>query len=568
MKNSIQKTKKYINEYIAKDKWLRSLMVPALLALIGYNYFEIKTYQTMAKMTNADSEDFDQTLMFCTYFIISYTLVFLYELFNAYFVAISLKSSIINFFGEFLKLSYKSFSKIGLGEAQFCINRRVFSLIEFLSSICLDFVSNMFFMLIAISSMSKEIKNSRLKLTLLVLVLLFIATSCILQYLRSLVRFKVNLGFDKSSRKMYDILYNYERIVSYDNLEYELKKYRESMDDQIYYSIIFWVSFEGVQFLNSFCFVMLNIYFLSILGVSPEAQPTLKGISLVFNKVKQKVVNMVDSIDSLANNFVNLDQSVLENCTLDENENAVDITLQGKIIKIENLSFSYDQQMIFSNISTCIKPGEKIAIAGPNGTGKSTFVKILEGFYDYEGLIEIDQINTRVISKKKIREVFGYVPQSSFLFDQTLLQNLRQGNPNITNEKIIEYAKLYDFHDLFKQIGYDKRVGERGKYLSGGQRQKISFMRAIIKNSPVLLLDEATSNMDEISEEKIINKIKTQMIDKSALMIVHNLQHLKLFDKIFYFGGGTIFEEGNFNDLIERNGDFYKFYTSTLKSSS
>lgn len=565
MLSTTSKIKKYIKEYITKDRWLRSLMLPALLALVGYNYFEMLISQSMGIVSDQKEGDKNESIKFCLYYFIAYSFAFVYEIFNAYFVAISLKNGIINFIKEFFSVSYKTFSSIGLGEAQYCINRRVFSLIEFLEAVCLDFVSNLIFLAISINSLNKIITDTALKIKMLGFIIGFIILSCLIQYFRSIIRFKVNQGFDKSSRKLYDVLYNYERIVAYDNLDYELGKYKDAMDDQVFYSIVYWVSFEIVQFFNFIFFLGVNIYFLGVVGKTKDVSINLKVISFVFNKIRDKVMNMVDSVDSLANNFVNLDQSLIEGCPLDEKD-GIDTKLLGEELSIKDLTFIYDTKIIFKNITTNLKKGEKVAIAGYNGSGKSTFVKILEGLYDYEGTIEIDSINYNKLSKKSIRDAIAYVPQNSYLFDLPLFDNLKKGNLNIAEEKVVEFAKLYDFHNLFKEIGYNKRVGERGKYLSGGQRQKISFMRAVIKNAPVLILDEATSNMDQISEQNIIDKINQNMANTLVLMIVHNLEKLKNFDRILFFGGNENFEDGSFEDLMSKKQLFYDFYTKSIKN--
>lgn len=569
MQKFLSKSRYYIEEYVAKDKILKALIVPALLALVAYNFLEIKTFQSIAEITNKTANPeyrLQTTIMFCVYFTIGYSMLLLYEIFNAYFVAVSVKSSIINFFSEFIWTNYKSFHSIGLGEAQYCINRRLFSLIEFLSAICIDFVSNMLFVCIAISSLSKEIVNSELKIIVLLLIIGFVGLSIFFQYLRSNVRFKVNQGVEKSSRKMYDILYNYERIVTYDNLEFELEKYEASMDDQVFYSIIFWVSYEIVSFFNMIFFLGINIYCLFVLGLSNKETLDLKSFTLVFNKTKEKVINMIESIDSLATNFVNLDQNILENCKLDEQEGGIDtLSIPGYEIEINNLVFKYDKDIIISNLSLKIEQGQKLAIAGPNGSVKSTLLKIIEGFYDYDGTIKIDGIDVKCISKRKIREHLGYISQTAFLFDSTIMDNLKLGQENATDEKVIEYAKLYNMHDMLKELGYNLRVGEKGKRLSGGQRQKICFLRAIIKNSPIMIFDEPTANMDQKSEFEMLENIKNHLQSKTVLMIVHNLELLPRFDKILYLDPHNTIEEGHFDDLMIKKGHFYNFYMKSLK---
>lgn len=568
MQSTINKTKKYIEQYITSVPWLRTLIIPALIALVIYNFFEIRIYQSMAEVTNKSNENYAKVksaLMFCVYFIVGYTIKLGYEFFNAYFVSCSIRNALTNFFGEYLKINYQSFTKVGIGEAQYNINRRVFALIEFLSSICVDFASNLLFFLIAIGSLGNEIKSARLKAVSLICILLFMLFSVIVQFLRSIARSRVNLGYEMCSRKMYDILYNYERIVSYDNLDYELGLFKKSMDYQVFYGTIFWVSNDFVSFINSLFFLSINTYLLGTLGVSTKENIDLKGYTLVFSKVKDKVLDMIDSFDSLANNFVNLDQSNIENCKMDENENGAKIQINNGDIEIKNLRFGYESKMIINNLSINIAQGEKLAITGINGSGKSTFTKILLGLYNYEGIIKIDGFEYETLSKKSIRESIAYVSQISYLFDTTIDENLKYGNQIITNEKLIEYAKLFNMHEMFKDLGYERKVGERGKLLSGGQRQKICFLRAIIKNAHILVLDEATSNMDEHSELEIIESIKKYMHNKTVIMIVHNLNLLKHFDQILFFEGGTKYQKGSLNELLENNESIFKtFYNSTI----
>lgn len=566
MEKNILKARKYIKTYVTDVRWLRSLIIPALCALVGYNFFEIKIYQTIGEITKK-VEDGDSKLkasaLFVFFFVSGYTLSLCYEFFYAYLVSTSIRSALTNFFGEFLKINYRSFHSFGIGEAQFTINRRVYALIEFLSSICIDFISNLLFFLIAFGSLGNEIKSARLKAIVLATIIIFLFCSAGIQYLRSCARFNLNLGYEVSSRKMYDILYNYERIVSYDNLDVELEKYRKSMDMQVTWGIVFWVSFEIISFVNSIFFLFINQFMMGILGVSTIENLDLKSFTLVFNKAKEEVLGMVDSIDILANNFVNLDQSKTDECALDENENGIDISIQNTEITAENINFSYAERPILRNFCTHIACGEKVAITGINGSGKSTFMKILIGLYDYKGELKIDGIEYSTLKKRRIREAISYVPQNANLFDATIMQNLKFSDKNISDEKVVEFCKTYDTHELFKSLGYNRRVGEGGKYLSGGQRQKICLMRAIIKNAHALVLDEATSNMDEHSEHQIIKAIHECMQSKTVVMIIHNLALLSCFDKIIFFDENNRVEEGSFDQLLDNeNGRFSKFYYS------
>ncbi|KAM0679507.1 hypothetical protein GINT2_002351 [Glugoides intestinalis] len=562
----IIKTKKYLKEYVTSVKWLKTLFVPALVAIIAHNFFEVKIQQSLAKITVVEispSTKIRPIISFCIYFTLGYSLLLLYEIFNAYFVSTSVKRAFSNFFAEYLKIDYQSFSKTGIGEAQYNINRRVDALVDFLSSICVDFVSNMLFFLIAVESLEKEINSLKIKIVLLICTIFFIIFSIAVQVFRSAMRQRVNIGFEICSRKMYDILCNYERITAYDNLEYELELYKKSMDYRIFYGIIFWVSGEIASYINTLFFLGINTYILSVIGVSLKETIDLKGYTLVFNKLKDKMIDMIDNFDTLINNFVNLDQSNIENCPMDEKSSYIEADIKDASIEITNLEFSYDKKAILKNFSMKIPSGQKIAITGINGSGKSTLIKILLGLYDHKGKVEIGGIDIALLSKKKLRSLISYVPQTTFLFDKTVIENLKCGNKDASDEKVIEFAKLYNMHQGFKELGYNKVVGERGKFLSGGERQKICFLRALIKQSQILILDEATSNIDEASELEILENIAKYIHNRTVIMIVHNLKLLKHFDRVLFFEKENVYEEGTFEELLNRqDGNFSKFYNA------
>ncbi|KAM0680286.1 hypothetical protein GINT2_001672 [Glugoides intestinalis] len=421
----------------------------------------------------------------------------------------------------------------------------------------------MLFFLIAVESLEKEINSIKIKIILLICTVLFMIFSICIETFRTSVRVKVNIGFEICSRKMYDILCNYERITAYDNLEYELELYRKSMDYQLFYGIIFWVSGEIASYINALFFWGINTYILSIIGGSFNKFVNLKKYKLVFDQLKDKMIDMLDNFDILANNFVNIDQSNIENCPMDEKSSYIEADIKDASIEITNLEFSYDKKAILKNFSMKIPSGQKIAITGINGSGKSTLIKILLGLYDHKGKVEIGGIDIALLSKKKLRSLISYVPQTTFLFDKTVIENLKCGNKDASDEKVIEFAKLYNMHQGFKELGYNKVVGERGKFLSGGERQKICFLRALIKQSQILILDEATSNIDEASELEILENIAKYIHNRTVIMIVHNLKLLKHFDRVLFFEKENVYEEGTFEELLNRqDGNFSKFYNA------
>jgi ABC-type multidrug transport system fused ATPase/permease subunit len=562
------KIRQYFNEYVIKIMWIRVLIVPSVLFFMISNYFELEMSILSSKLSSSSDKASvtSQILqMYIKCFLISYTIKCFINIFNAHFIATSMRNGYRNFFYEYLTIKYAEFQTIGIGEAQYNINRRAIALSDFLTSLTMFFISNILFFVLAAYALNKDISwDIRFKIYRIITI--FLVVSSILQLLRTKLRKKVNLGLQLNSRKLYDVLFNYERIVAYGNTEVELEKYYNAMSMQAEYGIYYWISYEAIGFLNSFFFVFLNIYLFHQMNLqSYMTKDILEKIIIVMAKLREKVTDLSKDVEDLCTHFTNLDQSIIEFAPKDENDENICINSFDECINIENVSFDFKEKSIFKGVSCILKPGEKVAITGINGGGKSTFIKILLGLYDYKGSIKIDDLEYSSITRHSLRNMISYVPQNSYLFDKSIIENLSMGNTHTSQEKILEFCKLYNMHEIFKELGYNKQIGERGKFLSGGQRQKISFMRAVIKNSPILILDEATSNMDQESELHIIHQIQSHMESKLVLMIVHNLALLESFDRILFFGDNTLIDQGSFKEMYARKGKFAEFYDESIR---
>lgn len=571
MAELLTKTKRYFNEYIGQAGKIKLLVIPVVLCLILANHLEVQYTNSSARMTTkvsdvAVDDRFALLKMYIVYFIICHTLKLMVNLFNANFIAMSIRSGFRNFFYEYFTVKYAVFQSIGIGEAQYNIMRRAYTLSDFLTTVTMSFISNFFFFLIVVQSVNASI-SGMVKLVMFVLLLGFLAFSIFIQMYRSKIRRRVNDGLQENSRKLYDILFNYERIITYDNLDVECEKYWDSMHQQTVYGSIYWVTYEIVNFLNTFFFLILNIFLLKQYNSIPTmSSDSLKEFMMLVTKLSDKLVDISRNIDEICTSFTNLDQSVIENAPQDENNACMQITTFKDAVALQDMSFGYDGKLLFKGVSCVVPKGRKVAITGVNGAGKSTFVKILLGLYDYEGSIYIDGIECRRLTKHCIRDLISYIPQNSFLFDGTVRDNLVLGNRELSDAKLVEYCKLYKMHDSFKALGYDADVGERGMNLSGGQKQKVCFMRSIIKNSPILILDEATSNMDAASELSLINTIKENMQGTTVFMIIHNLALLHNFDEVLFFDNQTLEEHGDFKSLYASNGRFTAFYNDAIKA--
>lgn len=239
---------------------------------------------------------------------------------------------------------------------------------------------------------------------------------------------------------------------------------------------------------------------------------------------------------------------------------------KGEIV-FENVEFEYpdDHNQVFHNLNLSIRPGEKVAIVGPSGGGKTTLCNLIPRFYDVtKGNIYIDGENVKKFTLKSLRQNIGMVQQDVYLFSGTIFDNIAYGKNKATREEVMEAAKKAGAHEFIVKLkdGYDTYVGERGVKLSGGQKQRISIARVFLKNPPMIILDEATSALDNESEFAVAKSLARLSEGRTTLTIAHRLSSIKNSDRILVLTEEGIVEEGNHETLLERKGIYYHFYTT------
>lgn len=233
------------------------------------------------------------------------------------------------------------------------------------------------------------------------------------------------------------------------------------------------------------------------------------------------------------------------------------LELKVKYGKIEFIKVTFGYQPdndVFKNFNLIVSPGERIALIGPSGGGKSTLVKLLFRFFDLQtGEIFIDGQNIASVSQDSLRANISLVPQDPILFHRTLYENIKYAKPSATKEDVIKAAKLAHCHEFISGFPkkYDTYVGERGVKLSGGERQRVAIARAILKNAPILVLDEATSSLDSESEYLIQDSLKNLMKDRTTIVIAHRLSTIMKMDRIFVLEKGKITEQGTHQELLK-----------------
>lgn len=310
------------------------------------------------------------------------------------------------------------------------------------------------------------------------------------------------------------------------------------------------------------------VYFLGIREIGVEVST---GVLIAFvgyvNNFWNPIINIGNFYNSLVSGTVYLER-IFEMMDIPplivDAEDAFEMPpIKGEVI-FQNVNFGYEEnQTIFENLSFHVKPGETIALVGATGAGKSTITNLMSRFYDIRaGAILVDGIDIRDVTVESLRNEIGVMLQETFIFTGTIIENIRYGKLDATEEEVIEAAKITRAHDFIKDLprGYNTRVQEKGSTLSVGQRQLISFARTLLSNPKVLILDEATSSIDTQTEVLLQEGLDRLLEGRTAFIVAHRLSTIRNSDRIFYIGDRRVLEEGSHEELIEQKGNYYELY--------
>lgn len=332
-------------------------------------------------------------------------------------------------------------------------------------------------------------------------------------------------------------------------------------EEKLQWSFFWMWVFYGYSF-----FVLLGLNFYFLLKGRQEGWVSIGDFALVL------VLNItiVDFLWEVARDFSQFAEHlgkitqalkvILSPSDITDKENASDLVVTKGCIIFDKVKFHYKGSYpLFENTSAIIHPGQKVGLVGHSGGGKTTFVSLILRLYDInDGRILIDGQNIKDVTQDSLRAAIGMIPQDPLLFHRSLMENIRYGLVNASNEEVIEAAKRAHAHEFITRLshGYDSLVGDRGVKLSGGQRQRIAIARAILKNAPILILDEATSQLDSLTENDIQESLWDLMQEKTTLVIAHRLSTLLRMDRILVFNKGVIVEDGSCHELLENGGIF------------
>ena len=272
--------------------------------------------------------------------------------------------------------------------------------------------------------------------------------------------------------------------------------------------------------------------------------------------------SVLTAVSYLERIFETIDEPVL----VRDEPDAADMPCIKGDVEFEDVTFSYEDGVtILKNINFNIKRGQSIAIVGPTGAGKTTIVNLLSRFYNIDsGRILVDGIDISKVKLNSLRRQMGVMMQDSFIFSGTIMDNIRYGNKEASDEEVIAAAKTVCAHDFIMQMedGYNTQVNERGSRLSAGQRQLVSFARALLANPAILILDEATSSIDTETEIVLQEGLEKLLEGRTSFIIAHRLSTIENADMVMYIDNGGMQESGNHNALLEKKGYYYNLYMS------
>ena len=412
--------------------------------------------------------------------------------------------------------------------------------------------------------------------TSLVTVFLYILLTLAITNWRMKYRYDMNDMQSEANTNAVDSLINYETVKYFNQDNFEVERYDNTMRRWEEVAVKSFTSMTALNFAQS-AVIAIGVTIILILAADGVVKSELSlGDMIMIQALLLQLFLPLSSLGiiyrQIKHNFIDMNNmfDLLEKSSKIKDINgAKDIEVNNAKVEFQNISFAYEgKDKVLKDISFSIEPGQKVAIVGSSGSGKSTISKLLFRFYDVSsGQILIDGQDIKQYTQRSVQSAIGVVPQEPVMFNESIFYNISYGKCGATKEEVVQAAKLAYIHDFISKLplGYDTLVGERGLKLSGGEKQRMAIARVLLKNPPILILDEATSSIDSYSEDLI--KIATKKITKgkTSIIIAHRLSTIESADKIIYMENGKILEQGNHKELLNiENGKFKKLYQEQL----
>lgn len=401
------------------------------------------------------------------------------------------------------------------------------------------------------------------------------------------IRKRMNRAFKESREAVGDINATLENSIAgirvtkaYANSDFEKKKFEKNNEKFVVarsksykYFSIYSASMGFVTLLYNVIVLLAGALF-CIYDKENFDYADLTTFMISINLFTQPITTLIAFFEQLQDGVTGLERyfDIMDVPVEEDNPDALDINRLSGSIEFRNVNFSYDEDRpILSNVNFTVPEGKTYALVGASGGGKTTLAHLIPKFYKIEsGDILIDGISINDIKSSSLRKNIGIVQQDVFLFTGTFRENVAYGNPNATEEDIIEAAKKANLYDYIMSLpeGFDTEIGERGVKISGGQKQRLSIARVFVKNPSILILDEATSALDNTTEALIQQSLSELCVGRTAIVIAHRLSTVRNADKIIIVNKGTVCEEGTHEELLEKKGIYYNLYNSQFTNAN
>lgn len=362
-----------------------------------------------------------------------------------------------------------------------------------------------------------------------------------------------------------------ENIKTFDEINNRLRTYSLKA---VFYSSI---TNPATRFVNAIVYAAVAL-FGAVLAVKTQQQAITVGVLACFLSYANQYTKPFNEISGVVTELQNafacagrLFELLEEKEVPPDSENALELKDVDGRLELKNVSFSYtENKKLIENFNLSVKPGQRVAIVGPTGCGKTTLINLLMRFYDVKsGNIILDEKDYNDLTRKSVRANFGMVLQDTWLKSGTIRDNIKMGAPDATDEEVIEAAKKAHSHSFIKRLsnGYDTVIGEDGGSLSQGQKQLLCITRLMLCKPPMLILDEATSSIDTRTEIKIQKAFTTLMQGRTTFIVAHRLATIKEADMILVMNNGEIVEKGTHKELLKKKGFYTELYNSQFPSS-
>lgn len=332
---------------------------------------------------------------------------------------------------------------------------------------------------------------------------------------------------------------------------------------------LFWPSVEWIAAIGTFLIYWFGMKFLDQGTVTVGILVAFTGYVWRFWQPLNNLCNFYNSLLMATASTERIFEMLDIQPDITDKKDAIELPPIKGEVRFDHVTFYYEpEKPVLEDVSFTVKPGETIALVGPTGAGKTTIVSLISRFYDpVEGRVLIDGVDIRDVTLYSLRKQMGIMLQEPFIFSGTIMDNIRYGRLDATDEEVIEAAKIVHAHEFIKEMedGYYTQVQERGSRLSQGQKQLISFARALLADPKILILDEATSSIDTRTEMLIQEGLKELLKGRTSFVIAHRLSTIRNADRIMVIDHGRIIECGNHDELLKKRGVYYNLYKAQYK---